>query len=107
MVFGMPTALTQSSSMMPIPTDETVSYSRRTRQIIRYRATANLRRPHIKQYTASNEGGGCYKTSRNNKAFLDFVEGGNGSLTDRSFVCFSLSHVGQAVNTLTKDHKSV
>ena len=28
----------------------------RTRQIIRYRATATLRRPQIKQYTASNAG---------------------------------------------------
>ena len=34
----------------------------RTRQIIRYRATATLRRPQIKQYTASNEGVGGYKT---------------------------------------------
>ena len=32
--------------------------SMRTRQIIRYRATATLRRPQIKQYTASNKGGG-------------------------------------------------
>ena len=30
----------------------------RTRQIIRYRATATLRRLQIKQYTAPNEGGG-------------------------------------------------
>ena len=42
-----------------------------TRQIIRYRATATLRRPHIKQFTASNEGGGGggggwrYKTNGN------------------------------------------
>ena len=28
------------------------------RQIIRYRATATIRRPQTKQYTASNEGGG-------------------------------------------------
>ena len=33
----------------------------RTRQIIRFRATATLRRPHIKQYTVSNEGGGATK----------------------------------------------
>ena len=30
----------------------------KTRQIIRYRETATVRRPQIKQYTASNEGGG-------------------------------------------------
>ena len=35
----------------------------RTRQIIRYRATATLWRPQIKQYTASNEGGGFTKLS--------------------------------------------
>ena len=31
---------------------------RRTRQIIRYRATATFRRPQIKQNTASKQGGG-------------------------------------------------
>ena len=36
----------------------------RTRQIIRYRATATLRRLQIKQYTASNDGRG-YKTHGN------------------------------------------
>ena len=35
--------------------DETLK-CKRTRQIIRYRATVTLRRPQIKQYTASNEG---------------------------------------------------
>ena len=30
---------------------------KQTRQIIRYRATVTLRRPQIKQYIASNEGG--------------------------------------------------
>ena len=39
-------------------------YERGTRQIIRYRATATLRRPQIKQYTASKEGEG-YKTNGN------------------------------------------
>ena len=34
--------------------------NRRTRQIIRYRATANLRRPHNKQSTASNVGRSSY-----------------------------------------------
>ena len=32
--------------------------STRTRQIIRYQATVTLRRPRIKQYATSNEGGG-------------------------------------------------
>ena len=32
-----------------------------TRQIIRYRATVTLRRPQIKQYTTSKDGGGVTK----------------------------------------------
>ena len=35
----------------------------RTRQIIRYRATATLRQPHRKQYTDSTTGGGGYKSN--------------------------------------------
>ena len=35
-----------------------------TRQIIRYRATATLRRPQMKQYTASNGGGGFTKVEK-------------------------------------------
>ena len=38
--------------------DENMESEARTRQIIRYRATATLRRPQIKQYTASKEGVG-------------------------------------------------
>ena len=34
-------------------------------QIIRYRATATLWRPQIKQYAASNEGGGLQKLKTN------------------------------------------
>ena len=34
-----------------------IKINARTRQIIRYRATATLRRPQIKRYTASNEVG--------------------------------------------------
>ena len=37
---------------------------KRTRQIIRYRVTATLRRPQIKQNTASNEGGGDRREHR-------------------------------------------
>ena len=37
----------------------------RTRQIIRYRAKATLRRSQMKQYTVSNEGEGGYKTNGN------------------------------------------
>ena len=43
---------------------ETLMSLIRTRQIIRYRATATLRRPQIKQYTASNEGGGVLQNQR-------------------------------------------
>ena len=41
----------------------------RTRQIIRYITTANLRRLKIKQYTASNEGGGYTKPMGTSKNF--------------------------------------
>ena len=48
---------------IPYQHNATVDFSRkksliRTRQITRCRATAILRRPQIKQYAVSNEGGG-------------------------------------------------
>ena len=39
----------------------------RTGQIIRYRATATLWRPQIKQYTASNDGGGGLQKLKTNE----------------------------------------
>ena len=45
------------------------THLRRTRQIIRYRATATLRRLQIKQYTASNEGGGDTKPTGTSQNF--------------------------------------
>ena len=45
----------------------------RTRQIIRYRATSILRWLQIKQYTASNEGGGVYKTNGNILKFWKYI----------------------------------
>ena len=45
----------------------------RSRQIIRYRATATLRQLQIKQYSASNEGGGVSQTNGNILKFDDRI----------------------------------
>ena len=50
------------------------NFAIRTRQIIRYQATATLRRQQIKQYTASNErGGGVTKTNRTTLNWIKYV----------------------------------
>ena len=46
------------SGMIPGPEKRQEKEFLKTRQIIRYRASATLRRLQIKQYTASKEGGG-------------------------------------------------
>ena len=57
-----------------------------TRKIIRYRATATLKRPHINQYTASNEG--AQNQHGNIILFLKNVEV---HLTDTSTIIFFLN----------------
>ena len=46
---------------------------KRTRQVIRYRATVTLRRLQIKQYTASNEGGGLQNQREHPKILIKYV----------------------------------
>ena len=53
---------------------ETLSaFYSRTRQIIRYQSTATLRRPKIKQYTASNEGGGLQNQRQHHIILTKYV----------------------------------
>ena len=47
-------------------------YDLTTRQIIRYRATVILRRPQIKKYIASNEGGGLQNQRENHIIFTEY-----------------------------------